>query len=97
MHWDSSFKHKLTSTKKTTNHTSNVLEPIDTSVSRQNILDISEMTEDEAERLIQRDEERCIVLYRREDGTDVTIDCPGASPRGDHRAGRTAANCKRWS
>ncbi len=67
-------------------------------MSRQNILDISEMTEDEAERLILRDEEPCIVLYRREDGTNVTIDCPEASPGGDRNsAARTATNDKRWS
>ena len=56
------------------------------------------MTEDEAERLILRDEEPCIVLYRREDGTNVTIDCPEASPGGDRNsAARTATNDKRWS
>lgn len=44
---------------------------------RKNVYNLSALSRDEAERLIQfRDGKLCALLYRRRDGTVLTADCP---------------------
>ncbi len=57
-----------------------------------NIFNISEMTADEVEGLVQsRDGRMCIRLYRRADGTVLTKDCPVGLRALQKRLGRYAA------
>ena len=63
---------------------------------RLNVYNLSAMTADEAAGLIQGAEGRlCVRLYRRQDGTMITRDCPvglrGARLRAAAAAGRVAA------
>lgn len=44
-------------------------------VCRSNVYNLSEMTEEQAESLLARNDELCVRYYRRNDGTIVTSDC----------------------